>query len=102
MYILVYYVPEEALDTTKAALFNSGAGSIGGYSECCWQIKGEGQFKPGKSNNPFFGERGFLHHTSEYRVEMVFEDKLKDEIIAVLKKTHPYEVPAYHLIKAEY
>lgn len=44
MYVLVYYVPEEALEKTKNALFDAGAGSIGNYSKCSWQVKGRDSF----------------------------------------------------------
>ena len=101
MYVLVYYVPEEALELTKKAIFKAGAGSIGSYSECCWQIKGEGQFLPGSSANPYSGKKGVLSRVMEYRVEIALADNLKDHIIAVLKKAHPYEVPAYHLLKVD-
>ena len=101
MYVLVYYVPEEALETTKKALFKAGAGKIGEYSECSWQVKGEGQFRPGDESSPYSGEKGKLFSTAEYRVEMALEDSLKDRIIDVLCKVHPYETPAYHLLKTE-
>ena len=101
MYVLVYYVPEEALEETKKALFDAGAGNIGEYTECSWQVKGEGQFKPGESSSPYSGEKGELYKVTEYRVEIALEDDLKEKIIEVLKKVHPYETPAYHLIKTE-
>ena len=99
MYVLVYYVPEEALETTKKALFNAGAGSIGEYSDCSWQVKGDGQFAPGVLSRPYSGEKGELSVVNEYRVEMVLKEGLKESVVEVLKNVHPYETPAYHLIK---
>ncbi len=99
MYILVYYVPEEALETTKEALFRAGAGSIGNYCECSWQVKGEGQFRPGNGSSPYSGERGELNRVSEYRVEIALEDSIKDSVLNVLLDAHPYETPAYHFLK---
>ena len=99
MYVLVYYVPEEALDATKKALFDAGAGNIGEYSECSWQVKGEGQFRPGSLSSPYSGRKGENFKTAEYRVEIALEDRLKGKVIEALKNAHPYETPAYHLVK---
>ena len=101
MYVLVYYVPEEALETTKKALFDAGAGKIGKYSECSWQVKGAGQFRPGNSSSPYSGRKGELYKSAEYRVEIALENNLRDKVIEVLKNIHPYETPAYHLLKTE-
>ena len=100
MYVLVYYVPVEELESTKKALFETGSGSMGEYFECCWQVKGEGQFLPGSLADPYTGEKEKLCKVPEYRVEMVLDDDLKEKAIEVLKRVHPYETPAYHLIKA--
>ena len=99
MYVLVYYVPEEALESTKKALFDAGAGNIGEYSECSWQVKGEGQFRPGSLSSPYSGSVGEVFQTAEYRVEIALDDRVKDKAVEVLKNTHPYETPAYHLLK---
>ncbi len=99
MYILVYYVPEEALEKTKEALFRAGAGSIGNYSKCSWQVKGEGQFLPGIMSNPYTGKRGEIKKTAEFRVEMALEDSIRDLAVRTLLDVHPYETPAFHLIE---
>lgn len=50
---LIYYVPESHLESTKQAIFAVGAGGIGNYEDCAWQVKGMGQFKPVNGENPF-------------------------------------------------
>ena len=52
---LIYYVPESHLESTKLAIFEAGAGGIGHYEHCAWQVKGIGQFKPVQGANPFLG-----------------------------------------------
>lgn len=99
MYKICYFVPESYLDATKSALFDVGAGRIGDYDSCCWQTLGQGQFRPLTGSNPFVGESGKLETVAEYRVEMVCEDQLVNKAIAALKTAHPYEEPAYDLIK---
>ena len=95
MYKLVFYVPPSHLDVTKQAVFNTGAGQIGQYDHCCWQVLGEGQFRPLKGSSPFLGETGKLEVVEEYRVELVCSDGLIQDVVQALKKSHPYEEPAY-------
>lgn len=98
MYVLVTYVPESHLDIVKAALFEAGAGRMAGYDCCSWQVKGEGQFRPLSGSNPFLGSHDVVEYTEEYRLEMVVTEDLAVNAVEALKKAHPYEVPAYHLI----
>ncbi len=101
MYSLIFYVPPSHLTSIKDALFGAGAGKVGKYSHCAWQILGQGQFLPLNGSHPFQGKCDNLENTSEYRVEMVCEDHLIQRAITALKAAHPYETPAYQVIKLE-
>lgn len=98
MLVLVFYVPATHLDVVKDALFSAGAGKIGDYEACCWQVKGQGQFRPIDGANPYIGQNGVLEVLEEYRVEMVLSDSIKDQCVVALKAAHPYEEVAYHLL----
>ncbi|UXD87243.1 NGG1p interacting factor NIF3 [Thalassolituus hydrocarboniclasticus] len=95
MYKLVFYVPVAELESVKTAVFAAGAGNIGEYQECCWQVLGAGQFRPSAAANPFIGQAGKLESVEEYRVEMVCEDACIRAAVQALKAAHPYEEPAY-------
>lgn len=99
MYKLAFFVPESHLDVVKAAVFSTGAGKIGDYQECCWQVLGQGQFRPMASAAPFIGNAGMLEQVDEFRVELVCQDALIKEAVAALKQAHPYEEPAYDVWK---
>lgn len=99
MYKLCFYVPENHCEAVKAALFAMGAGKIGDYDSCCWQVKGEGQYRPLEGSDPYSGETGKISTEIEYKVELVCEDSLIEEAIATLKMHHPYEEPAYQAWK---
>jgi len=99
MYKLCFYVPVEHLEKVKNALFNKGAGKIGQYDCCSWQVLGEGQFRPLAGANPFIGTENEIHKVAEYKVEMVVEDDLIAGVIKALLQTHPYEEPAYEVYK---
>lgn len=95
MYKVVFFVPESHLEPVKTALFSAGAGRIGDYENCCWQVAGQGQFRPLNGASPFLGAVGELEVVTEYRVELVCENSAIDAAIAALKQAHPYEEPAY-------
>lgn len=99
MYKLTVFIPDENLEEVKTALFNAGAGKIGEYAECCWQINGYGQFRPLADSNPHIGKQGELASVDEWRVEMVVADEYIHPVITALKQAHPYETPAYDVVK---
>lgn len=94
-------MPESALENVKLSMFNSGAGKMGNYSHCCWQVLGKGQFKPLDGSSPHIGSHGIPEQVEEYRVEMVCGEANIEAVIAALKASHPYEVPAYQVIRCE-
>ena len=99
MYKIVFYVPESHLEAVKQVMFGAGAGKIGNYDQCAWQVKGNGQFRPLSGSQAFIGEVGCLETLEEYRVEMVCEDDLIRQVVKALVQAHPYETPAYDVIK---
>ena len=101
VYKLVFYVPASHLETVKDAVFATGAGSFGHYDHCCWQVLGEGQFRPLPGSSPHLGRANRLTIVSEYRVELICAEALITTAVAALKAAHPYEEPAYDLQKLE-
>lgn len=99
MFKLCFYVPQSHLDVVKQAVFDAGAGRIGNYEQCCWQVAGLGQFCPQPGSNPAIGQLDQLETVVEYRVEMVCEKNLISGVIDALKLAHPYEEPAYNVIQ---
>lgn len=97
MYKLCFFVPEESLEQVKQALFAAGAGRIGDYDSCCWQVLGQGQFRPLEGSNPHIGSVNAVERLAEWKVEMVCEDALIRQAVAELKRSHPYEEVAYEV-----
>jgi hypothetical protein len=98
MYKLCFYVPVSHLDQVKAAVFAAGAGRIGDYDSCCWQVLGQGQFRPLVGSNPFLGQEGAVEAVAEYRVEMVCEEQSLKGAVSALLEAHPYEEPAWDVV----
>lgn len=98
---LVFFVPEQAVEEVKQAVFAQGAGKLGDYDQCAWQTLGVGQFRPLAGSRPFIGEQDVVEVVAEYRVEMLVDEALIYQVIAALKQAHPYEEPAYEVIRLE-
>jgi hypothetical protein len=94
---LVVFLPREALDNVRTALFEAGAGRIGNYEHCSWYAAGTGTFLAGEGTEPAVGQRGKEQRVSELRLETVFPEELQDEVVAALRRTHPYEEPAFDI-----
>lgn len=95
MYKFIAYIPEPDLEQVKTALFDAGAGQLGNYSHCAWQVLGMGQFKPLTGANPAIGEIDKVEYVPEWRVEMIVPDECLQAVINAYHNAHPYEVPAY-------
>lgn len=101
MYKICFYVPPSHVEQVKDAMFASGAGKIGNYACCAWQVLGEGQFMPLAGGHAFIGEKNQLEKVAEYKVELVCEEAYIHPVMAAMKKAHPYEEPAYQVFKSE-
>lgn len=99
MYKLCFFVPEREAERVKDAVFAAGGGRIGNYDRCCWQVLGQGQFRPLEGSQPAIGGLGSLEHVAEYRVELVCADDKVAAVIAALKQAHPYEEVAYDVVQ---
>jgi hypothetical protein len=101
MYKLVVFVPDEAKESLKEALFAEGAGAQGVYSHCSWECLGVGQFLPGNSANPHIGSVGAIEQVDEWRIEMLVPEVVLGPVKNALYDAHPYEEPAFDLIRLE-
>ncbi len=101
MYKFCFFVPPEHAEQVKQAVFSAGAGKLGAYQECCWQALGTGQFRPGANSQPFVGSVNQLEYVEELKVEMVCAPEYMQQVLQAFKTAHPYEEPAYEIIRLE-
>ncbi len=92
---LVVFVPADALEGVRSALFAAGAGRIGDYERCSWYTQGTGTFLGGEGTQPSSGKSGREERVAELRLETVFPAERQDEVVAALRSAHPYEEPAF-------
>jgi dinuclear metal center YbgI/SA1388 family protein len=94
---LVTFCPLDHTEKVRQALFDAGAGHIGNYDFCSFNLGGEGTFRASDKANPYVGEKNTLHAEPETRIEVIFPSYLENALIRSLLKSHPYEEVAYDI-----
>lgn len=94
---LITFVPVDHLSQVRDAIFEAGAGHIGHYDSCSFQVHGHGTFRGDAQSQPYVGNPGALHTESEVRIETVMPDYLSSRVVDALLMAHPYEEVAYDL-----
>jgi len=97
IYKLTTYVPINDVDKVRNALFNAGAGNIGNYHKCSFNVSGEGTFEGNENSNPQIGEQGEFRTENEMQINITFEKHLESKILKALFTNHPYEEVAYEI-----
>ncbi len=95
---LYTYVPEEASENVRSAIFKAGGGDIGNYGECSFNVEGTGTFKAQTGADPYIGEVGKRTTAKEIKMEIIFPAHIQSQIVKALLGAHPYEEVAYDII----
>jgi dinuclear metal center YbgI/SA1388 family protein len=95
---LIVFCPASHADIVRNAIFDAGAGRIGNYDSCSFNIEGKGSFRPMDGTNPFVGEIEKLHIENEVRIETIIPSYLQNIIINKMIEAHPYEEVAFDII----
>jgi dinuclear metal center YbgI/SA1388 family protein len=98
---LVTFIPKEQADKVRKAVFEAGAGNIGNYDSCGFNLDGLGSFRGNERTNPYLGEKGKINFEKEIRFETVFPGILQTNVVNALIKAHPYEEVAYDIYPLE-
>lgn len=101
LYKLTVFVPVSHAEDVRNALSEGGAGHIGNYSHCTFQMKGKGTFKPLEGTNPYIGEKGQLEFVDEYKIESIVPEQNLSTAVKAMVKAHPYEEVAYDIYRLE-
>ena len=98
---LVTFCPTKDADRVRQAIFDAGAGHIGNYDSCSYNIQGKGSFRAGEGSDPHVGEIKKLHFEEETRIESIYPVYLESRIIRQMIEAHPYEEVAYDIYPLE-
>ncbi len=100
-YKLIFTIPPPYAEKARKAIGEAGAGKLGNYSFCSFSVRGIGRFKPEKGANPAIGKVGKFEEIEEERIECQVDAEVVNDVLAALKKVHPYEEIAYDLYPLE-
>ncbi|MHC2992621.1 NGG1p interacting factor 3 protein, NIF3 [Pontibacter sp. HJ8] len=98
---LVFFVPVANTDEVLSAVHKAGAGQIGEYNDCSFQVQGTGRFLPSQNADPTIGEPGKPEQVQENRIEVIFPAHKQHQILQALLQAHPYEEVAHYLTLLE-
>ena len=98
---LVCFCPTESAEKVREAMFKSGAGNIGNYDSCSYNLEGMGSFRALDNANPYVGKKGKLHFENETRIETVVPDFYLNAVVKSMINAHPYEEVAYDIYPIE-
>ncbi len=100
-YKVVVFVPVSDVEKVRQAIHAAGGGKLGNYSLCSFSSRGVGRFKPEAGANPSVGEIGKIEEVEEERIEVLCDSSIISDVIAAIKKAHPYEEAAYDVYLLE-
>ena len=98
---LLTFCPVDNAAEVRQSLFSAGAGKIGNYDECSFNVEGTGTFRGSEQANPYVGEKGVQHQEKEIKIEVIYPANIENNLIKALKAAHPYEEVAYDIIPLE-
>ncbi len=98
---IVVFVPINSADEVRKALQDSGAGALGNYDACTWQVEGRGTFRGNDRSNPAIGKKNILETVEEIRIEAICESWKTSRAIQAMCDVHPYESVACDIYALE-
>ena len=98
---LTTYVPIHEADNVRKALHKAGAGDIGNYGDCSFNVEGQGTYRGKENSNPTIGKKGTIHTENETFISVIFEKHLQSKILKALIEVHPYEEVAYDIVTTD-
>lgn len=101
LFKLVFYTPKDKEEGLLQKLAEAGAGKLGAYDSCSFNTQGEGRFRALEGSSPFVGKQGEVHKEVEVKSEVLFRSHQKSAVLSTLLNNHPYEEPAFDIIKLE-
>lgn len=88
-------------EKVRQAIGEAGGGKVGNYTFCSFSVRGTGRFLPGEGAHPAIGEVGKPEAVEEELIEVNCADELVADVVAAIRRVHPYEEPAIDIYPLE-
>ena len=93
------YAPASLVPQIEQALFDAGAGQVGNYFNCSFQVEGLGGFQGNEESNPLIGEAGGAREgVAETRLEVLVPNHALNAALVALRAAHKYDEIAYGIV----
>jgi dinuclear metal center YbgI/SA1388 family protein len=92
---LVVFAPESHVQAVQKAMFDAGAGQIGAYDSCSFNIQGTGTFRAGEEASPFVVKKESYITKRRSGLKTVVVSSNQSAVIEAMLNAHPYEEVAY-------
>ena len=89
---------DSIVNNVLAAMWQAGAGNIGNYANCSFQMEGLGRFTPNVYANPTIGKPLQNEQLEETLIEVIAPEHQIGKILNSVKNVHPYEELSYAII----
>ena len=96
--MIVVTVPPDAVEEVLDAISGAGGGIIGNYTHCAFTNPGTGRFRPSSEANPHVGAKEAINAVDEARIETFCDRSVARQVVAAIRKAHPYEEPVIYLV----
>lgn len=93
------YIPKEALENIKNALYKLRVGKVGNYVNCMNWYEVNSSWEALDGANPYQGNIGEIEFATEYKLEFRCDEELLDKAIATIKSHHPYEEVGINIVE---
>ncbi|MEG2360301.1 MAG: Nif3-like dinuclear metal center hexameric protein [Christensenella sp.] len=100
-YEVAVHVPKDFAEDVRAAMTAAGAGRIGDYSDCTYNICGKGMFCPNENAHPYIGTARKTEEVDEIRISSICSEKNLKNVLAEIRRVHPYEEPAISVLPTD-
>ncbi|WP_281846945.1 Nif3-like dinuclear metal center hexameric protein [Olleya namhaensis] len=98
---LTTYVPVAEAETLRTALFKAGAGQVGNYKNCSFNVNGIGTYNATEKANPVIGVIGEDHSEAETQLNITYAKHVEKSVLKALFETHSYDEVAYEVTTIE-
>ncbi|MBR1780747.1 MAG: cytochrome C biogenesis protein [Oscillospiraceae bacterium] len=95
---LEIFVPEEAFDAVRDALFDRDAGHIGAYDRCLSWSRVRSCWRPLEGTTPYLGTPWELCEAEEIKIEVCCRRSRLRATMAAVRAAHPYEEPVINVL----
>lgn len=101
MYKLAVFTQSNTANTMRHALNAAGAGNLANYRDCSYSSTGTSRFTSKDEEHSFVGDKNEMLEIVQEKIEVLFPEKIKNQVLEAMYDNHPQEDFVYDLYQVE-